>query len=189
MGVVLEGGQELEVRTAAPEDAEEVLGYIERVSGESSFLTFGPGELEMTVEQEADFFRAGQGSPNRTYILGFIGDELVATANVMASPRPRLRHRGELGMSVSRAFWGRGIGAAMLDHLVEWARESPMLIKLDLRVRADNTRAIPLYRGRGFVEEGVLRKQFCVQGELHDLIAMGMEVSETNGGSSGRMAK
>jgi RimJ/RimL family protein N-acetyltransferase len=173
---VLEGGQELEIRTAAPEDAERVLVYIEQVSGESNFLTFGPGEFEMTVEQESDFFRACHESPNRLYFLGFIDDELVATANVMASPRLRLRHRGELGMSVVRAFWGLGIGAAMLDHLVAWAQENPMLTKLDLRVRADNTRAIALYRRRGFVEEGVLRKQFCIEGEFYDLIAMGMEV-------------
>ena len=169
-------GPKLEIRTAAPEDAERALVYIERVSGESSFLTFGPGEFELTVEQEADFFRACQESPNQICTVGFIADELVAMASVLASPRPRLRHRGELGMSVRRAFWGRSVGAAMLDQLVEWARGNAMLTKLDLRVRPDNTRAIALYRGRGFVEEGVLRKQVCCEGELHDLVAMGLDV-------------
>ena len=59
----------------------------------------------VTVEQEADFFRANKESPNRTFILGFIDDELVATANVMASPRRRLRHRGVLGKQF--AFEGK----------------------------------------------------------------------------------
>jgi RimJ/RimL family protein N-acetyltransferase len=172
----LRGGQKLEIRAAVPEDAARVLDYIEQVSGESSFLTFGPGEFDMTVEQEADFFRACQRSPNQTYILGFINNELVATANVVASSRLRLRHRGEIGMSVSRAFWGIGIGAAMLDHLVEWAQENVMLTKLDLLVRTDNARGIRLYRSRGFIEEGVLRKQFCFDGNFYDLCAMGMEV-------------
>ena len=36
--------------------------------------------------------------------------------------------------------------------------------------------AIALYRGRGFVEEGVLRKQFAVEGEFFDLIAMGIDL-------------
>ena len=172
----LRGGQKLEIRAAVPEDAARVLVYTEQVSGESSFLTFGPGEFDMTVEQEADFFRACQRSPNRTYILGFINNELVATANVGASSRPRLRHRGEIGMSVSRAFWGLGIGAAMLDLLVEWAQENVMLTKLDLFVRTDNARGIPLYRSRGFIKEGVLRKQFYFDGNFYDLLAMGMEV-------------
>ena len=176
MSTTLKGGQKLEVRAAVPEDAEEVLAFIERVSGESNFLTFGPGEFHMTVEQEAEYFRTCQNKPSWTYLLGFIGDDLVATANMATHHRLRLQHRGELGMSVSRAFWGQGIGAAMLDHLVEWARKNPVLSKLDLRVRADNTRAIALYRGRGFVEEGVLRNQFCVEGKLYDFIAMGMDV-------------
>jgi len=172
----LKGGQKLEIRVALPEDAARVLTYIEQVSSESSFLTFGPGEFEMTEEQEADFLRTCEQSPNQTYILGFLNHELVATANVGASSRSRLRHRGELGMSVSRAFWGLGIGGAMLDHLVEWAQENTMLTKLDLSVRTDNARGISLYRSRGFIEEGVLRKQFCFNGTFYDLCAMGMDV-------------
>ena len=176
MEITLKEGPTLKICVASPEDADAVLAYVEKVSGESNFLTFGPGEFEMTVEQDAEYLRACHQSTNQIYILGFIDDALVATAHVGASPRARLRHCAELGMSVSRPFWGIGIGAAMLDYLIMWARENPVLTKFDLRVRADNIRAISLYRARGFVEEGVLRKQFCVDGECYDLIAMGMDV-------------
>jgi len=172
----LKDGQTLKMCVAAPDHAQVVLAYVEQVSGESTFVTFGPGEFEMTVEQEAEFLRGCHESVNQIYILGFIDDALVATANVRASARSRLRHCAEFGMSVRRPFWGLGIGAAMLDYLVAWARENPVLTKFDLRVRADNKRAISLYRARGFVDEGVLRKQFCVDGEYYDLIAMGMDV-------------
>ncbi len=173
---ILKNGRTLEIREARADDAAQILVYVEQVSGESSFLSFGPGEFDLSAEQEADFLRGCQASANQTYTLGFVDDELIATANVMASPRPRLRHRGELGMSVRRSFWGLGMGAAMLDHLIKWSQENPMLTKLDLRVREDNTSAIALYRGRGFDDEGVLRKQVCFQGVFYDLMAMGMEV-------------
>jgi len=176
METTLKDGQTLAICAATPEDAQAILTYIDQISGESTFLTFGPGEFEMTVEQEAEFLRGCHESVNQTYILGFIDDALVATANVGASARSRLRHCAEFGMSVRRSSWGLGIGAAMLDYLIAWARENPVLTKFDLRVRADNIRAISLYRGRGFIEEGVLRKQFFVDGEYYDHIAMGMDV-------------
>ena len=172
----LKDGRVLELSEARPEDAELVLAYMERVSGETSFLTFGPGELGMTPDREAAFFRATQESSNQLYVLGRLGGEVVASANIAASPRRRLRHRGELGMSVLRDFWRLGIGGALLDHLLAWGRANPLLSKLDLQVRADNAGAIALYRGRGFVEEGVLRKQFVVEGEFFDLIAMGIDL-------------
>ena len=79
-------------------------------------------------------------------------------------------------MSVSRAFWRLGIGGALRDHLLSWARTNPILKKLDLRVRVDHAAAIALYRGRGFTEEGGLRNQFVVDGEFFDLLAMGIDV-------------
>ena len=172
----LKDGRVFALRAAAPEDAAQVLAYVEQVSGESDFLAFGPGEFDLSEAQEAAFLRDCLETPNRLYLVGFLGGELVATIQVMASHRSRLCHRGELGMSVGRACWGLGIGALMLDHVVTWAQENPVLTKLDLRVRVDNTRAIALYRARAFVEEGVLRKQISVDGECHDLLAMGMDV-------------
>lgn len=172
----LKDGRVLELSEARPEDAEPVLAYVEGVSGETSFLTFGPGELQMTRDREAAFFRACQKSPNQVYVVGRLGGEVVASANIAASPRLRLRHRGELGMSVRRDFWRLGVGGALLDYLLAWGRVNPILSKLDLQVRSDNAAAIALYRGRGFVEEGVLRKQFAIEGEFFDLIAMGIDL-------------
>ena len=41
------------IAEARPKDAEELLSYLERTSGESNFFSFGPGELGLSVEEEA----------------------------------------------------------------------------------------------------------------------------------------
>ena len=115
MKTILRNQQTLELRIAQPADAKCVLTYIEQVSGESTFLTFGPGEFSMTEAQEADYFRLSQQRPNWVYLLGFVDGDLVTTANITASDRSRLQHCGVLGMSVKRAFWGNGIGGAVLS--------------------------------------------------------------------------
>ncbi len=47
-------GRTVEIRAAVPADAAAMLEYLEAVSGESDFLTFGPGEFELTEAQEAE---------------------------------------------------------------------------------------------------------------------------------------
>ena len=71
-------------------------------SGETDYLTFGLGEFTLTTQQEADFLQVCLDSPNCLYIVGLIDGEIVATANIGASDRARLSHRGELGMSVRK---------------------------------------------------------------------------------------
>lgn len=172
----LPSGDELLIRSATNQDAAAVLAYAERVSGESDFLSFGPGELGITLEQEQAFLHGHEESPNRVYIIGLVRGIIVATADVGASPRPRLQHRGELGMSVARGYWRQGIAGALLDTIIDWARANPVLTKLDLRVHTHNVRALALYRGRGFVEEGTLLRQVMVNGQAFDLHAMGLDV-------------
>jgi ribosomal protein S18 acetylase RimI-like enzyme len=95
---------------------------------------------------------------------------VVGSAHVDAS-----RHGfGEIGMAVAREWRGRGVGFALLESAIEWARERG-LHKLSLSVFAHNKAAIGLYRKVGFVEEGRRVKQYRrSSGELWDAIDMGL---------------
>jgi RimJ/RimL family protein N-acetyltransferase len=81
---------------------------------------------------------------------------------------------GELGMAVARPWRGQGVGTALLEAAIEWAREEG-LHKLSLSVFPHNASAIALYRRFGFVEEGRRIKHFRrASGELWDAIDMGL---------------
>jgi putative acetyltransferase len=81
---------------------------------------------------------------------------------------------GEIGMMVARDWRGRGVGTALMEHAIGWAREQG-LHKLCLDVFAHNEAAIALYRKLGFVEEGRRVKQYRRgNGELWDGIQMGL---------------
>ena len=53
----LRNGRVLVISEAAVEDAGAVLDYVEGISGESDFLTFGPGEFELTAAEEENVLR------------------------------------------------------------------------------------------------------------------------------------
>ena len=81
---------------------------------------------------------------------------------------------GELGMAVAREWRRQGVGAALLEAAIAWAREHG-LHKLSLSVFPHNTAAIALYRKFGFVEEGHRVKHFRrASGELWDAVDMGL---------------
>ena len=83
---------------------------------------------------------------------------------------------GEFGMLVDREWRGSGVGSALLQATIDWARDQG-LHKLCLEVFAHNTAAIALYRKCGFVEEGRRVKHYRrASGELWDAVIMGLRL-------------
>jgi RimJ/RimL family protein N-acetyltransferase len=81
---------------------------------------------------------------------------------------------GEIGMAIAREWRGRGVGSALMERAIEWAREEG-LHKLSLGVFAHNAAGLALYRKYGFVEDGHRVKQYRrSSGELWDSIEMGL---------------
>jgi RimJ/RimL family protein N-acetyltransferase len=98
------------------------------------------------------------------------GGEVVGLLHVEETPFGF----GELGMFVALDWRGRGIGSALVEASIEWARERG-LHKLSLSVFTHNEAAIALYRKLGFVEEGRRVKHFRrANGELWDAYEMGL---------------
>jgi RimJ/RimL family protein N-acetyltransferase len=81
---------------------------------------------------------------------------------------------GELGMLVDREWRGRGVGSALIQATIAWARDQG-LHKLSLEVFAHNAAGIALYRKCGFIEEGHRIQHYRrANGELWDAIIMGL---------------
>lgn len=97
-------------------------------------------------------------------------DELVGSLHVDAGRFGV----GELGMAVAREWRGRGVGSALLEAAIVWAREQG-LHKLSLSVFPHNAAALGLYRKFGFVEEGLRVKHYRrASGELWDALELGL---------------
>ena len=78
----------------------------------------------------------------------------------------------ELGMLVGLAHRRRGVGDALLDACVAWARDIGAR-EVVLHVFPHNTGAVALYRKHGFEERGVLRRAYPRRsGERWDAIRM-----------------
>ncbi len=169
-------GYTLLIREAQPADAEKMVEYVNIVAGESDNIGFGPGEITLTVEQEREIVSRYAEADNMIFLVGYIGDELVSLANFSSSQRPRMRHTGEFGMSVKKKYWRHGIGQAMLQALIDWAKGTGIIRKMNLRVTTYNTAGIALYEKMGFKKVGIITRDMMINGKFVDTILMGLEI-------------
>jgi RimJ/RimL family protein N-acetyltransferase len=173
---MLNNGRLLTLRKAEYGDAKEVLEYLNMIGGESGNMLFGRnGFMHMTVKMEAEHIAKTNSSPNTLMLLGFVGEELVSVSQIRGEAPARAAHNFELSISVAKAHWGFGIGAAAMRHMIDFA-QSHGAKAIHLGVRADNYAAVHLYEKFGFEKAGTRKGYFKINGEFYDETLMALYI-------------
>jgi RimJ/RimL family protein N-acetyltransferase len=161
--ISLKDGREAVLRPLMPSDAEELLGVMQKIYGETRFLTRVPEEFNFTPEEEGQILEKVCRNENAFWITAVVGGKIAGTCEArMVSDKQRLRHRATLGISLLQEYWGLGIGRALMRDIILWAREKGFE-QLELGVVAGNERAIGLYRSLGFEITGSVPKHMKYQ--------------------------
>ena len=105
------------------------------------------------------------------YVIAARSDDAVL-GYLQAASLDMFHGHCELGICLSPEAQGRGIASAALELLYAYLRDQCGLRKIGLRVRADNERAIAVYRKRGFTEEGLRRRQYRSGDTFRDEVLM-----------------
>ena len=101
--------------------------------------------------------------------------EIIGTASLNRKPR-RMRHRGEFGISLKKAWWGCGAASALTEAILAFAKENGFE-QLNLEVRSDNVRAIRLYEKYGFRKLCTFPDFFKIHGESIDFNLMNLALT------------
>ena len=149
-----------------------------RESGRGGDLIFRPRSSDAPIDEPATIERHRAGwtqvidEPYWLRTWGAVIDgQIRGHLDLHGGRLPSEFHRAMLGMGVERGFRGRGHGRALLAAAIGWSRAAG-LVWLDLGVFAHNHRARKLYASFGFVEVGVTRDRFRVDGTVIDDVAM-----------------
>lgn len=167
------------IRPAHPNDAASIISLITTTVAEpvNNLLT-EPGEFSMTEEQERLFLAEQALRPDWAAFVAVPRDEPTCVIGMVTadgmSRRRAIRHRASVGLSVAREWRGQGIGRALMQRVITWARESGVITRLELEVLVRNEPAIHLYERLGFEREGIRRRGLLRHGEYLDEILMGM---------------
>ena len=165
---------ELQIRELMPEDAKALLAFTKRVGGETDNLTFGADGIPISEAAEQPMLAEMQEDPKSIMLGVFREDELIANGSIHSMPR-RMSHRAELGITVIRDEWNKGIGSILMEKLIEFAKDAGIEI-LNLEVRADNTNAVHLYEKYGFRHIGTSPAYFKIGDEYVDFEIMYLDL-------------
>ena len=127
------------------------------------------------VGDERRYLRALRRYPHAAVFVAEAEGRIVGRLSLARDRHPASSHVADLGLMVAASYRRRGIGSALLEAAVEWAREIGVR-KLELHVFPHNEPAIRLYEGFGFEREGYRRAHYRRGGEYVDAILMAYEV-------------
>ena len=159
------------VRLATATDLDALLVLRVAVAGEGIWIG---AELPLDVDGDGERFAATIDAPDLApgTAAFFVAEVDGAVVGSLAMHNPiGVAH---LGMNVAAGHRGRGIGAALVEAAIAWARDAGAH-KIDLEHWPWNARARRLYERHGFAEEGYRRRQYRRKdGALWDSVVMGL---------------
>jgi len=165
----------LVVRRAHPGDAAALVALAEAVASEPEGWLISEGAWR-TPGEERRFLRAIRRYGDAAVFLAELpGDRIVGRLSLGRDPHPASRHVADLGLMVAAGHRRRGVGRALLEQAVGWARDVDVR-KLELHVFPHNTAAIALYERFGFRREGYRRGHYRRGPEYLDAILMALDV-------------
>jgi RimJ/RimL family protein N-acetyltransferase len=121
----------------------------------------------------ANFLSTAANDPTRVLFAIRLAGAASAVGFLLFSNISAVNRSAELGIRIGRENdRGRGIGTAAMALALEYAWTHLNLARVQLKVIADNPRAIRAYAKAGFMIEGRHTNAAFVAGKWHDMLTM-----------------
>ena len=164
------------IREARPDDAATLVALGSAVGREPEAWLLNTDGWRSTTE-ERRYLRALKRHPDAAVYVAEDDGAVVGRLSIARDPHSASRHVADLGIMVAAGHRRRGIGRALLEQAVDWARDAGVR-KLELHVFPWNEPAIRLYEQFGFEREGLRRGHYRRGGEYVDAILMAYRLDE-----------
>ena len=159
------------IREAVPDDAEKMIIYLNQAGGESDYLLHGENEFHVPIEGVKRKLAMSKDAENSIVLIALENEQIIARAELLGYDAARMRHRAKFSISVKKEYWNQGIGTEMLKTIVAQAKKMNLKV-IELEVITDNVRGIHLYHKMGFVDIGIYKEYFYVNGMFKDAVVM-----------------
>ncbi len=117
--------------------------------------------------------------PNSRHMVAFTADEEQIIGMVVL--------RGELetqdttvGLYVDHAWRSAGVGQALMEHAIQWARDVETIQHITLHVYESNTVAVQLYEKLGFLHEKRHDRAYYQNGQYIAMLQMRLPFETNN---------
>lgn len=166
-------GRTFRIRRPDESDAEKLIQYSKILFASTDQVLTTLEEYGITIEEEKTWINNSLQNPSAITLVAEMNKEIIGLLFFVPQTKKKNSHTGEFGVNVHPDYQAQGIGRALIQTLLIWAKENGRIEKVFLTVFATNTNAIKLYKDLGFIEEGRHVKAIKqITGEYVDIIQM-----------------
>jgi RimJ/RimL family protein N-acetyltransferase len=154
--------QDWYIREVTEQDAYRLMCYFSLIASEPvNNTSVRRGSVPQTAEQQRTALQRYLNHPNYAmWVVETYDSDIVGVVQCEGNTSAFSQHVATLHINVHPEYRGLGIGKALIQQALDWARSNPEIHRLQLEVLARNTEAIRLYKRMGFVVEGFLRNAY-----------------------------
>ncbi|MBT2731964.1 GNAT family protein [Carnobacterium sp. ISL-102] len=169
----------IKIREAIPSDAKKLLNHLQKIALETGYMTMGSEGPGQTIEAKQKEIKLILESDVTVLLVALDKEEIIGIAEVHGNKSPKLKHIGDISISIAKDYWGIGLGTMMMEQLIEWANSpSSHLKRVELTVQARNERARHLYEKMGFKLEAIMPRGVKDEDDYLDVCLMSMMIGE-----------
>lgn len=151
-------GRSIVLRTIEASDLHALLAHLRDFEQTASeFGVRSLDERDSSPEKHATWIQDHLDRPDWVAVGAFdaaAGGILAGAIHFAAHKYRRMAHHGTIGIATTSTYRDDGIGVALVQSIIDWARAHPTIECVTLGVFGHNARAIHVYRKLGFQEHG-----------------------------------
>lgn len=170
-------GKTIIIREAKERDAERILDSASKALINAPYMLSTVEDVKkVRIDAIQKTLKAYHENPNYVQFIAEVDGKLVGAIDFKNGNKEKISHQGAFAMTILPEYRNYGIGIALLETLINWAKNNSKIEKVCLEVMEDNLGAIQLYKNLGFFEEGRKAKGVKLDGSYQDLILMALFV-------------
>ena len=166
------GGLSVTIRAAQEVDRDDLTEAIREVAEEGSYIE--AETVADVLDHEEVLFRHND-VESRLFFVATVDDEVAGWVHLDLPEAEKLRHTAVLTVGVRDDYRGHGIGAALLDRGMGWARDKGFE-KLYNSVPATNETAIDFLETHGWETETVREDHYKIGEDYVDEVMLAVEL-------------
>ncbi len=168
----LKSGKQITVRAPEEKEAQNLMdlkrGYIKN----TSTLPWTLEEYPKDIGNELKLIEEYRESTNSILLIAEYEGELIGNLDITGSKRLKMAHTGMVGMGIKEDWRNQGLGKALMECAIEWAKNNSEIEILWLDVYASNELGYNLYKNTGFEVSGIIKGFFKEENGYMDKVQM-----------------
>ncbi len=174
--IILKNGKAVKIRQAEISDAVNLLNTIKTYIPQSEYIPKLEQEIRLTIEQEKEWIKSFLEIDNSLLLIAEYENQIIGNIDLTGNHRKVMEHTAIIGMGMLKEWRNSGLGTALLNEIIKWAKHNPILELVWLQVYTENVLGLNLYKKMGFSENGIIKDYFKHGETYFDNLTMTLKV-------------